>query len=84
MDRFLIFMDRGIVNNEMYVVGLIQGLVYGMCAIPNDTTLWDCEVYASFVMFPVDCTEDHVRELVELINKKYPGLCRYDRLKEGS
>ena len=82
MGRFIIYMKRNWFPSEMfelYSIGIIQGLIYGMCAVPCKTTLWDCERFNDFVMFPVDCTEEHCKETYELIESIYPGLCHYEK-----
>ena len=86
MERFRIFMERGFFPNEafeLYTIGIIQGLVYGMCAVPCGTTLWDCERFDKFVMFPVDCTADDCEKLMEVINRMHPGICYYDKQEES-
>ena len=64
---------------DMYIAGIIQGLIYGLCAIPCNTTLWDCEKFTNVVVFPVDCTEEHCEKVMQIVNAKWPGLCRYEK-----
>ena len=75
---FRIFMKRNYFPNEsfeLYVIGIIQGLLYGMCSIPCNTTMWDCERFNNFVMFPVDCTSERAEEFLKIVDLKWPGLC---------
>lgn len=67
---------------DVYVIGVIQGLIYGLCAIPENTTLWDCEVIGRMVIFPVDTTKDRCDECLKIINQKWPGICHYKNIKE--
>lgn len=75
---FRIFMKRNYFPNEsfeLYTIGIIQGLLYGMCSIPCSTTMWDCERFNNFVMFPVDCTSERAEEFLKIVDLKWPGLC---------
>lgn len=81
--RFHVFMERNYFPNdsfELYVIGIIQGLLYGMCAIPCNTTMWDCERFNNFVLFPVDCTSGHAEEFLKIVDLKWPGLCHIDEV----
>lgn len=86
MGKFIFYMKRNffpIDSFELYHTGIIQGLIYGMCAIPCKSTLWDCERFERFVMFPVDSTDELCEKCMELINLKYPGLCHYEKIEES-
>ena len=68
---------------SMYNIGIIQGLLYGACAIPCNTTLWDCEKLPdNTVIFTVDTTEDRCKKCMEIIEQKWPGMCRYEKVRE--
>lgn len=86
MERYLFIinnLDKLLVG--IYDIGVIQGLIYGMCAIPCDTTLWDCEMYTTLntVIFPVDTTKERCELCMDVLNKKWPGMCRYERFDVG-
>ena len=84
VEKYVFIMKTDLLNNrayEMYIIGIIQGLIYGLCAIPCNTTLWDSEKFASVVMDPVDCTEDHCKKVMEIVNAKWPGICHYEKRK---
>lgn len=86
MENFIIYMRGNFFPNEsfeLYVIGIIQGLLYGMCAIPCETTLWDCERFNDFIAFPVDCTDEHCKKFMGIIEQKYPGLCHYKKIERS-
>ena len=75
---FRVFMKRNYFPNdsfELYTIGIIQGLLYGMCSIPCNTTMWDCERLNNFVVFPVECTSGRAEEFLKVVDSKWPGLC---------
>ena len=75
--RFRFYMKRGLINNELYYIGIIQGLIYGICSIPCETTMWDCDLYGDIVVFTADCTVEHCEKLMEIVNNICPNLCHY-------
>lgn len=78
-----VFMKRNYFPNEsfeLYTIGIIQGLLYGMCSIPCNTTKWDCERFNNFVVFPVDCTSERMEEFLKVVDEMYPGLCHADEV----
>lgn len=96
VERYAFIMKTDLFHNgryEMYMIGMIQGLIYGLCAIPCNTTLWDSEKFTipcnttlwdsekfmGVVIFPVDCTEDHCKKVMEIVNAKWPGICHYEK-----
>ena len=82
VEKYVFIMKTDLLNNgmyEMYIIGIIQGLIYGLCAIPCNTTLWDSEKFRNVVMYPVDCTEDHCKKVMEIVNAKWPGICHYEK-----
>lgn len=84
VEKYVFIMKTDLLNNrmyEMYTIGIIQGLIYGLCAIPCNTTLWDSEKFMNVVMYPVDCTEDHCKKVMEIVNAKWPGICHYEKRK---
>lgn len=84
VEKYVFIMKTDLLNNrmyEMYIIGIIQGLIYGLCAIPCNTTLWDSEKFMNVVMYPVDCTEDHCKKVMEIVNAKWPGICHYEKRK---
>ena len=60
----------------MNTIGVIQGLAYGLCAIPDRTTLLDCEVFSGDVIVSVDCTTKRFNELNESLNKLGISCCK--------
>lgn len=85
MGRYVFIMKTDLIRGgyfEWYAVGVIQGLIYGMCAIPCNTVLYDCEKFTNLVIFPVDTTEEHCEECLKLINQKWPGICHYKKREE--
>lgn len=70
--RFMIIIDKNKIPT-LYVAGIFQGLLYGLCAIPCGTTLWDCESFSSMFVICVDCTHDHIEKFKSIIDNKYPG-----------
>lgn len=87
VEKYVFIMKTDLLNNrmyEMYIIGIIQGLIYGLCAIPCNTTLWDSEKFMNVVMYPVDCTEDHCKKVMEIVNAKWPGICHYEKRKRES
>ena len=72
--HFCIILYREILNNDIYVAGIFQGLLYGLCSIPCETTLWDCEQFSKMYLFYVDCTDECIEKFKFIIDKKYPGL----------
>ena len=41
VEKYVFIMKTDLLNNrayEMYIIGIIQGLIYGLCAIPCNTT----------------------------------------------
>lgn len=84
--RFHVFMKRNHFANihiETYMIGIVQGLIYGMCSIPCDTTMWDCERFERFVLFTVDCTNERCEEFIKIAESKWPGLCHYEEVEES-
>lgn len=84
MSRFTIYMKRKFFGNDLFdlhVAGIVQGLLYGMCAIPCGTTLWDCELFDDLVLFRVDCTDEKCKAFMERIEQMYPGLCCYEKME---
>ena len=82
MDTYIIRIDRHYFLSdhlEVYKIGVIQGLVFGLCAIPCGTTLWDCERFNDFVLIPVECTDEHIENFMNTIEGMYPGLCTYTK-----
>ena len=80
---FHVYMKRNYFPNEsfeLYTIGIIQGLLYGMCPIPCNTTMWDCERFNNFVLFPVECTSERCEEFLKIVDLKYPGLCHIDEV----
>lgn len=74
--RFMIIIDKNKIPtlyDGAYVAGIFQGLLYGLCAIPCGTTLWDCESFSSMFVICVDCTHDHIEKFKSIIDNKYPG-----------
>lgn len=80
MARYVFIMKTDLIHNEMYIIGVIQGLIYGLCAIPCNTTLWDSEKFTNVVIFPVDTTEDHCEKCMNIIKQKWPGICHYEKV----
>ena len=72
--RFYVILHRGKLNNDIYVAGIFQGLLYGLCSIPCETTLWDCEQFKNLYLFPVDCKYEHIKKFKSIADLKYPGL----------
>lgn len=72
--RFHITLYKEMLNMGDYVAGIIQGLLYGLCSIPCETTLWDCESFDKFYMFYVDCGDEHIEKFKSTIDMMYPGL----------
>lgn len=70
---------RNVLAGIMWAIGNI-GLLYGMCAIPCNTTMWDCERFNNFVLFPVDCTSGRAEEFLKIVDLKWPGLCHIDEV----
>lgn len=66
--------------NERYVIGIIQGLLYGLCTIPCNTVMWDCEVFNNEVLFAVDCTKEQYKKFIEAVELIYPGLCKFQEV----
>ena len=74
--RFMVMIDRNELPKHydgVYEAGVFQGLLYGLCAIPCETTLWDCEMFpGKFVIF-VDCTQEHIEKFKSVVDQMYPG-----------
>lgn len=75
---------ENIINEVLWLntIGVIQGLAYGLCAIPDRTTLWDCEVFSGDAIVPVDCTTKRFDELKRILGELYPGMCTFGKFKE--
>lgn len=56
--------------------------LYGLCAIPCGTTLWDCESFSSMFVICVDCTHDHIEKFKSIIDNKYPGTYKIKECEE--
>lgn len=73
--RYMVTIDRNELPKTydgVYEAGIFQGLLYGLCAVPCETTLWDCEMFpGKFVIF-VDCTQEHIEKFKSVIDRKYP------------
>lgn len=75
---------ENIINEVLWwnTVGVIQGLAYGLCAIPDRATLWDCEVFSEDAIVPVNCTAKRFDELKRILGELYPGMCTFGKFKE--
>ena len=73
-----------IISEEMWLntIGVIQGLTYGLCAIPDRTILWDCEVFSEDAIVPVDCTTKRFDELKRILGELYPVICTFEKFQE--
>lgn len=85
IEKFYVQISKeNIINEVMWLntIGVIQGLAYGLCAIPDRTTFWDCEVFSGYAMVPVDCTTERFDELKRILGELYPGMCTFGKFKE--
>lgn len=84
--RFMIIIDKNKIStldDGAYVAGIFQGLLYGLCAIPCGTTLWDyCKSFSSLFVICVDCTHDHIEKFKSVIDNKYPGTYKIEECEE--
>lgn len=74
--RFMVAIDKDKLSpyrDTLYDLGIFQGLLYGLCAIPCETTLWDGENFGSVFVICVDCTYDCIEKFKSIIDQKYPG-----------
>ena len=69
-------------HDGVYDAGIFQGLLYGLCAIPCETTLWDCEMFVNIFIICVDCTQDHIEKFKSVIDQKYPGTYKIEEIGE--
>ena len=73
--RYMVMIDRNELPKTydgVYEAGIFQGLLYGLCVVPCETTLWDCEMFpGKFVIF-VDCTQEHIEKFKSVIDRRYP------------
>lgn len=54
--RYFTWLKRGVLHNEMYVIGQIHGLQIGICDISSKTLGYDCELFEDRVMFITETT----------------------------
>lgn len=74
---FYTYMKRGEIGNELHNAGIILGLMYGLCSIPCNTTLYDCEVFNNYIVFICECDSDNFETFKKEVNKIYPDLCEF-------
>ena len=55
-NKYITWLKRGVLHNEMYVIGLIHGLQIGICDISSETLGYDCELFEDRVMFITETT----------------------------
>ena len=85
IEKFYVQIHKeNIINESMWLntIGVIQGLVYGLCAIPDRTMLWDCEVFSKDAIVPVNCTTERFEELKRILEELHPGICTFGKFKE--
>lgn len=76
--RFRTIMKRGVINNEMYGIGIMHGLEIALCDIESETLGFDCDVFKDCVVFVTNTTLDNYKKFRDTVNKIYPGLCEFD------
>ena len=78
--KFYVSIKRERIKNELYLIQtvcVIQGLSYGLCSIPDKTTLWDVELFANDAVLRIDCTQEHFDKFKMHVEELYPGLCTF-------
>ena len=56
-----------------YNLGIIQGLMYGMCAIPCGTPLIDFDLFEDKALFTVYCGGTEFTKFRSQLDKMWPG-----------
>lgn len=75
--RFTTIAERNKMGNELYVFGVIQGLMMGICDPDCKTFRWDCEIFQDFCIFTIDTTQERFDRFRSFVEKIYPGLCKF-------
>ena len=81
--RFITYMKRRYISNDFHVSGVILGLLWGLCSIPCNTTLWDCEAFDKEYIFHATCTKECYYKFVETVNNLFPTLCEFRIIEES-
>lgn len=82
IETYLIKISKDSIKNERWwlnTIGVIQGLSYGLCAIPDKQTLYDCEEFKDFAIIPVCCTTNRFDELKRILKELYGNICTFHK-----
>lgn len=60
-------------TNTYYAIGIIQGLLSGICSVQCNTTLYDTEIFNESCMMFTDCTSECIMKFKSIMDKLYPG-----------
>ena len=82
--KFYVTLKRDDILRENYwiqTVCVIQGLSYGLCSIPDSTTMYDIEMFENMALLMIECTADrfstfkrHVEEIYPMIEMTYEEI----------
>ncbi len=75
--KFCVYLDRNGIVSDVYWIHLasvIQGISYGLCSIPNNTTCWDIEYFGDVVILQVECTKENINTFSETIAEMFPTI----------
>ena len=81
MKKFQIILNRECLAMDVYAAGIVQGVLYGLCSIPCETKLWDCEQFGTFYSYFTECTQDHIDKFKSFMDLAFPGLYEIRELK---
>lgn len=82
--RYVIIAKRNKIGNEMYIFGVIQGLLTGICDLNSGTLIWGCELFQDFCIYTADTTQQHFDKFRSIVEEIYPGLCEFSTTREES
>lgn len=80
IEKFFVEIKKGSIVSETFwinTIGVIQGLSYGLCSIPDKTSLYDCEIFNEFAIIPVYCTKTRFDELKRILKELYGDMCDF-------
>lgn len=88
MKRYYFLLNREYFRGNEYfernALLMMQGLIYGLCSIPCDTTLFDIELTGNFVIFAAECDEERAKKFMKSVERWHPGINEFIILKEES
>lgn len=73
--KFYVTLKRNGIQSDFYwihMISVLQGISYGLCSIPDNTTCWDIDYYGDAATLMIECTKEHFDTFLESVEGMFP------------